>query len=155
MTTLRVKIFGTDIEYEGDEVFLRTEVPQLLEVIKKSHNDEVRRNLSEVDEDLRRNLAAVDGFVQNLFQLNDELVHKIRDTHEKTVNFLESIEKSAKNPAAFSAAVKAMKEMQIAFNLEYLQLQSQIQNEARQYTSISNVMKTNHDTLKNSINNVR
>jgi hypothetical protein len=52
-------------------------------------------------------------------------------------------------------ARKQMQEMQMSFNLQYLQLQSQMQNENRQYTAISNIMKTKHDTVKNSISNVR
>ncbi len=49
----------------------------------------------------------------------------------------------------------SMQEMQIRFNLQYLQLQSQMQNENRSYTTISNIMKTKHDTVKNSISNTR
>jgi len=47
------------------------------------------------------------------------------------------------------------KSMQQSFNLQYMTLQSQMQNENRRYTSISNIMKTKHDTAKNSISNVR
>jgi len=43
----------------------------------------------------------------------------------------------------------------MSFNLQYLQLQSQMQREIRSYTSVSNVMKTKHDTVKNSIGNIR
>jgi hypothetical protein len=52
-------------------------------------------------------------------------------------------------------ATKQMQETQMSFNLQYLQLQSQMQNENRSYTMISNVMKTKHDTVKNSISNIR
>jgi hypothetical protein len=52
-------------------------------------------------------------------------------------------------------ATKAMQDMQMSFNLQYLQVQSQMQNENRSYTALSNIMKTKHDTVKNSISNVR
>jgi len=52
-------------------------------------------------------------------------------------------------------ATKNMQETQMSFNLQYLQLQSQMQNENRSYTAVSNIMKTKHDTVKNSISNVR
>jgi hypothetical protein len=52
-------------------------------------------------------------------------------------------------------ATKQMQETQMSFNLQYLQLQSQMQHENRSYTAISNIMKTKHDTAKNSISNVR
>ncbi len=50
---------------------------------------------------------------------------------------------------------KGMQEMMASFNLQYLQLQEKMQSENRSFTSISNVMKTKHDTAKASINNVR
>ncbi|MBN2359911.1 MAG: hypothetical protein JXR83_10690 [Deltaproteobacteria bacterium] len=50
---------------------------------------------------------------------------------------------------------KAMQEMQMSFSLQYLQLQEKMQGENRQFTTISNVMKTKHDTAKSTINNVR
>ena len=46
-------------------------------------------------------------------------------------------------------------ESQMSFNLQYLQLQSQMQSENRSYTAVSNIMKTKHDTVKNSISNIR
>lgn len=52
-------------------------------------------------------------------------------------------------------ATKQMQETQMSFNLQYLQLQLQMQNENRSFTAVSNIMKTKHDTVKNSINNVR
>ena len=52
-------------------------------------------------------------------------------------------------------ATQQMQETQMSFNLQYLQLQSQMQNENRAYTAVSNIMKTKHDTVKNSIGNVR
>jgi hypothetical protein len=52
-------------------------------------------------------------------------------------------------------ATKQMQETQMSFNLQYLQLQSSMQNENRQFTMVSNIMKTKHDTVKNSISNIR
>lgn len=50
---------------------------------------------------------------------------------------------------------KGMQEMMASFNLQYLQLQEKMQAENRSFSTISNVMKTKHDTAKASINNVR
>jgi hypothetical protein len=52
-------------------------------------------------------------------------------------------------------AGKQMHESQMSYNLQYLALQSQMQHENRAFTAISNIMKTKHDTVKNSIANVR
>ncbi len=52
-------------------------------------------------------------------------------------------------------ATRQMAEFQSSFNLQYLQLQQTIQQDTRQFTLISNIMKTKHDAAKNSMNNVR
>ncbi len=44
---------------------------------------------------------------------------------------------------------------QMSFNEQYLELQSQMQSENRSFTAVSNIMKTKHDTVKNSISNIR
>jgi hypothetical protein len=65
---------------------------------------------------------------------------------------------AAGNQAAlgrFAQATHQMQETRMSFNQQYLALQTGMQNENRQYTMISNVMKTKHDTVKNSISNVR
>lgn len=46
-------------------------------------------------------------------------------------------------------------EMNQDFNLQYLNLQENMQAESRQYTALSNVSKTKTDTAKNSLSNVK
>ena len=53
------------------------------------------------------------------------------------------------------SATKNMQEMNQSFNLQYLQLQQDMQSQNRQFTLVSNIMKVKHDTAKNAINNVR
>ncbi len=53
------------------------------------------------------------------------------------------------------ALEKLMAEMQMGFNLQYLMLQNKISQENRQFTMVSSIMMSKHDTAKNSINNVR
>lgn len=62
---------------------------------------------------------------------------------------------SGNSEAQLMAATQQMQETQMSFNLQYLQLQNQMQNENRQYTAVSNILKAKHDTVKNSINNIR
>lgn len=50
---------------------------------------------------------------------------------------------------------RAIDELSMSFDLRYLELQTQMQSENRAFTMISNIMKTKHDTVKNSISNVR
>jgi hypothetical protein len=60
----------------------------------------------------------------------------------------------AESQAQLMAATVQMQQAQMSFNLQYLQLQSQMQNENRNYTMVSNIMKTKHDTVKNTISNI-
>ena len=53
------------------------------------------------------------------------------------------------------AATQSMQELQMSFNMQYLQLQDSMQNDNRQFTMVSNIMKTKHDTVKNTISNIR
>jgi len=46
-------------------------------------------------------------------------------------------------------------EMHQSFNLQYLQLQQNMQQQNRQFTMVSNIMKVKHDTAKAAINNIR
>ncbi len=57
--------------------------------------------------------------------------------------------------SALMQATQAMQTAQMSFDQRYLQLQKSMQNENRQYTTVSNVLKTKHDTVKNSIGNIR
>jgi len=46
-------------------------------------------------------------------------------------------------------------EMQESFNLQYLQLQQNMQQQNRQFTMVSNIMKVKHDTAQAVIRNMR
>ena len=52
-------------------------------------------------------------------------------------------------------AAQDFQEMNMSFNMQYLMLQQKMQSDNRQFTLLSNIMKTKHDTAKNAISNVR
>ncbi len=52
-------------------------------------------------------------------------------------------------------ATQQMQETQMGFNLQYLMLQENIQNDAREYAALSNLMKTKVDTMKNILDNTK
>ena len=54
-----------------------------------------------------------------------------------------------------TAIRRAMMEMNQSYNMQYLGLQQRLQDESRRFSLISNIMKTRHDTAKNSISNIR
>lgn len=55
---------------------------------------------------------------------------------------------------ALLQATKQMNEQNQSFNLQYLQLQEQMQKESREYQTVSNIMKVRHDSAKAAINNI-
>jgi hypothetical protein len=65
-----------------------------------------------------------------------------------------SLTNMEKNPGPISKQNQMM-EMNQSFNLQYLALQQAMQDENRQFSLVSNIMKNKHDTAKNSINNIR
>lgn len=56
---------------------------------------------------------------------------------------------------ALARAIQELQELNMASNLQYLQLQQKMQDENRRFTLLSNIMKTKHDTAKSSIQNIR
>jgi hypothetical protein len=63
---------------------------------------------------------------------------------------------STGNPSAvLMQESQKMQEMNMSFNMQYLMLQQKMQDESRRFTLLSNIMKTKHDTAKNSVGNIR
>jgi len=51
--------------------------------------------------------------------------------------------------------MRAMQEQSQAFNMQYLSLQEEVQQENRRFTTVSNVLKAKHETAKSAIGNIR
>jgi hypothetical protein len=62
---------------------------------------------------------------------------------------------SSSSTDALMEATQQMQETQMSFNLQYLMLQENMQNDSRQYTCLSNVMKSRSNTLKGVLSNIR
>ena len=95
-------------------------------------------------EELRSDLDRLDASQKQLY-----------GTSARMLELLQNLMPSKPGQPSPLATTKEMEERQMSFNLQYLQLQSQMQHENRSYTAISNIMKTKHETVKNSISNVR
>lgn len=52
-------------------------------------------------------------------------------------------------------ATRELQELNMRFNLQYLQLQHAMESENRQFTTLSNVMKTKHESAKTAIDNIK
>lgn len=57
--------------------------------------------------------------------------------------------------ASVTAALTRLRAVEKSTSTALLKLQSQMQHENRAFTSVSNVLKTRHDTVKNTIGNIR
>lgn len=76
-------------------------------------------------------------------------------TSSGTMNSVAALAEGGDSGAIMMQATREMQEMNQQFNLQYLNLQQDMQQENRKFTAISNVMKTKHDTAKSMIQNVR
>jgi hypothetical protein len=92
--------------------------------------------------------------VATISKITEELDQKVTEFQRRFKAFLDRIAVSS-DLGALVNETRQMEETQMSFNLQYLQLQSQMQSENRSYTAVSNIMKTKHDTVKNSISNIR
>ncbi len=63
--------------------------------------------------------------------------------------------RKGRNQAQVDTATRELVQMNQSFNLQYLGLQNQMQNENRQYTAVSNIMKSKRAALQNSLGNIR
>ena len=92
----------------------------------------------------------MDKRVANLQRLLQELGLAMDRHHSRVTTMLAH---ASANPER--SKIAELLQMQAAFKAQYLELQARMQHENRSYTTVSNVMKTKHDTAKNSISNVR
>jgi DNA-binding protein YbaB len=90
------------------------------------------------------------------------LIGEIQQDHQRLQNSYEQMVATTRQIAALIAALSngVKRPQRIPFDAQrldqqYQQLQQTLQTESRTFTAISNVLKTKHDTVKNSINNVR
>lgn len=68
---------------------------------------------------------------------------------------LDALAASGDKDAILMQETQNIQELNRSFSLQYLQLQQKMQQENREYSMLSNVMKTKHDTAKAAINNIR
>lgn len=107
---------------------------------------ECHRRLSDAVKQMEILYGKLDKKYLELLKLTKELDKALRNSMRSAAS------KEFENRAQ---RLEACQEFQMSFNLQYLNLQTKIQHENRQFTMISNIMKNKHDTAKNAINNIR
>ena len=119
-----------------------------------SQNAQIKRELLNAVADLDRDLARLDGIQNSLSRLNESLASQHDQANKNLEQFIARVLEGVDDSPALVEAAKQLQETQLSFNLQYLELQAQMQNENRSYTAVSNIMKTKHDTVKNTISNI-
>ncbi len=96
-----------------------------------------------------RTLAELDLHVKNLETLQKKILQTVEDRSTKVAALLDKAEQSQ------TASLAKLRALEKATNSKLLKIQTRMQDENRLFTSVSNVLKTRHDTVKNSIGNIR
>ncbi len=106
---------------------------------------------SGADDQLSALLASHDRLMQQHAQLEKMFVALSNKVSE--VGKLAG--RKGRNQAQVDTATRELVQMNQSFNLQYLGLQNQMQNENRQYSAVSNIMKNKRAALQNSLGNIR
>ena len=116
---------------------------------------EARAAILTVGDDVRKLEKSHEGFAKAARALDGLYVKLLQKAREVSRLAAEAEKTKAVSPDKLYTAAREMAEMSQSFNVQYLDLQKQMQDENRRYTLVSNIMKTKHDTAKNAINNIR
>lgn len=119
-----------------------------------------RLELTTVIDGLSSNLTDLEAHHHDVVAAADSIARLYRDLSAEVERVAAAAERLG--PAADATRMRVLlqamanlKKMNTSFNLQYLSLQSQMQERNRRFTLISNIMKTKHDTAKNAIQNIR
>jgi hypothetical protein len=100
----------------------------------------------------------------------EKLIREINKSFERILVQLDSLvdtstrqleELSTSNITKISNTSKAkfplleLNNMLMSYNLSYLRLQQRMEQESRQFTMVSNIFKSKHDTAKSVVNNIQ
>jgi hypothetical protein len=116
---------------------------------------EARAAILTVGDDVRKLEKSHANYVKAAAELDGLYIKLLQKAREVSRLAAEAEKAKSSRPDKLYQAAQKMQEMSQSFNLQYLQLQQAMQDENRQFTLVSNIMKTKHDTAKNAINNVR
>jgi septal ring factor EnvC (AmiA/AmiB activator) len=103
---------------------------------------------------LSNQAAAYNDLLKRVTTEVQSLEKGLNSVNEKTSSGSSPVSSSSDGSSSLMQATQGMQEMQMSFNMQYLQLQNSMQNDNRQFTMVSNIMKTKHDTAKSTISNV-
>jgi len=116
---------------------------------------EARSAILTVGDDVKKLEKSHEGYVKATRELDGLYVKLLQKARDVSRLAAETEKAKSARPDKLYKAAREMAEMVESFNLQYLDLQQRMQNENRQFTMVSNIMKNKHDTAKSAINNIR
>ena len=127
--------------------------------VERSSNAEAREALLLMHEDLQRDLALLEALYAETSRRNEELAARVYELEQQSSDCISGIQARGDVAGTTGNATEDPKttpdKLNGSYNLQYLQLQQKMQQDNRQFTTVSNIMKTKHDTAKATINNIR
>ena len=116
---------------------------------------EAREAILTVGDDVRKLDKSHEGYVRASHEIDGLIAKLMKNVREVSRLAAEAEKSGSASSEALRQAIEDMTKMSQSFNIQYLDLQKQMQDENRRYTLVSNIMKTKHDTAKSAINNIR
>ena len=154
--TFRISASGNNPGKEktsGIKQTMQTQVkwvaPESMKTMINTSHSNIKNLLVSID-DLEKMLNednVSDKTAINTSHSNIKNLRTITADLEQTMDNLETMKKNS--------AMKELNNKMEAMNMQFLALQESLNAAGNQYSAISNVLKTKHDTVKNSINNIR
>lgn len=116
--------------------------------------DSMASDVAALDASNAKIVAASEGLVSLYAQLGDDF--------KKIVSAAERLRRTSQEPTPATAyqddlirAIDNMQEQLSQLEAQFLALQNSMQQQSRQYQTISNALKARHDTAMNSIRNMK
>jgi adenylosuccinate synthase len=113
-----------------------------------------RAQATQLVDESSRSLQQLHHIQQKMTRTNAEQQKIYSALGEKVAGFLNQVAQVTA-PGSLMSATQQMQEAQMSFNLQYLMLQGNMQNENSEYTSLSNVMKSRFEALKGMLSNLQ
>jgi len=114
-----------------------------------------RRDALRALDDMSTNLAQMERLHASMMALDGKMATLYRTLSDKAASVGKLAATPGTSQSALMQATQRMQETQMSFNLQYLQLQENMQNDSRQYAALSNVLKTKQDTMKAALANMK
>jgi hypothetical protein len=152
MTKLALRFAGIEVEYQGRTKFLERKLLPLIDMLasRRATHDAA---MPYVDRGGQSDQRTLDNYYEGVSHVHEELDDKLNEFLSTSTGLIERMVSHADDQAEISRVVTELQRMHDVFKAHYLQVQGPIQREGRGV--LSNIMKTKHDTAKNSISNIR